>query len=154
MTSRGTTVDLLHTCAQADRVSQVPGDREYADEERDQPVRLAGGEAVPHGPRDPRHDKPRHVRRALISSSLCFCTTVLLTLTCPVPHFHMEMEIMFSFLFRRAYQNNDISEFERVLKTHRQAIMEDPFIREHIEGTSLLFLTQLFVPFLKHIAFT
>lgn len=33
-----------------------------------------------------------------------------------------------------AYQNNDIIEFERILNTNRQTIMEDPFIREHIEG--------------------
>jgi len=33
-----------------------------------------------------------------------------------------------------AYQNNDISEFEKILKTNRRNIMEDPFIREHIEG--------------------
>lgn len=46
-----------------------------------------------------------------------------------------------------AYQNNDISEFERVLKTHRQAIMEDPFIREHIEGSrSLLSFVRLAPP--------
>lgn len=33
-----------------------------------------------------------------------------------------------------AYQNNDINEFEKILKTNRDNIMEDPFIREHIEG--------------------
>ena len=33
-----------------------------------------------------------------------------------------------------AYQNNDINEFEKILKTNRRNIMEDPFIREHIEG--------------------
>lgn len=32
-----------------------------------------------------------------------------------------------------AYQNNDISEFERILEANREAIMADPFIREHIE---------------------
>ena len=32
-----------------------------------------------------------------------------------------------------AYQNNDINEFERILKQNRQTIMDDPFIREHIE---------------------
>ncbi|KAJ8304653.1 hypothetical protein KUTeg_018236 [Tegillarca granosa] len=34
-----------------------------------------------------------------------------------------------------AYQNNDINDFEKILKTNRRNIMEDPFIREHIEGT-------------------
>jgi len=33
-----------------------------------------------------------------------------------------------------AYQNNDINEFESILKSNRENIMEDPFIREHIEG--------------------
>lgn len=33
-----------------------------------------------------------------------------------------------------AYQNDDISEFESILKKHRANIMDDPFIKEHIEG--------------------
>lgn len=33
-----------------------------------------------------------------------------------------------------AYQNNDINEFEKILKQNRSNIMDDPFIREHIEG--------------------
>ena len=33
-----------------------------------------------------------------------------------------------------AYQNNDINEFEKILKQNRSNIMGDPFIREHIEG--------------------
>jgi len=33
-----------------------------------------------------------------------------------------------------AYQNNDIVNFERILKTNRATIMDDPFVREHIEG--------------------
>ena len=33
-----------------------------------------------------------------------------------------------------AYQNNDINEFEKILKNNRRNIMDDPFIREHIEG--------------------
>lgn len=36
-----------------------------------------------------------------------------------------------------AYQNNDINEFESILKQNRQNIMDDPFIREHIEGIFL-----------------
>ncbi|ELV10636.1 Selenocysteine insertion sequence-binding protein 2-like protein [Tupaia chinensis] len=32
-----------------------------------------------------------------------------------------------------AYQNNDITEFEKILKTNHSNIMDDPFIREHIE---------------------
>jgi COP9 signalosome complex subunit 2 len=37
-----------------------------------------------------------------------------------------------------AYQNNDINEFEKILKENRKNIMYDPFIREHIEGTSFV----------------
>lgn len=39
--------------------------------------------------------------------------------------------------FFSAYQNNDINEFERILKSNKASIMDDPFIREHIEGKSL-----------------
>lgn len=41
----------------------------------------------------------------------------------------------------QAYQNDDIKEFETILKNHRQNIMDDPFIREHIEcNLALCFL--------------
>ena len=33
-----------------------------------------------------------------------------------------------------AYQNNDINHFEKILKQNRTTIMNDMFIREHIEG--------------------
>lgn len=33
-----------------------------------------------------------------------------------------------------SYQNNDINEFETILRSNRNNIMADPFIREHIEG--------------------
>lgn len=39
-----------------------------------------------------------------------------------------------------AYQNNDITEFEKILKTNHSNIMDDPFIREHIEGESDLLI--------------
>lgn len=38
------------------------------------------------------------------------------------------------FFSSSAYQNNDITEFEKILKTNHSNIMDDPFIREHIEG--------------------
>ena len=41
---------------------------------------------------------------------------------------------LFLKIFCSSYQNNDINEFEKILKTNRRNIMEDPFIREHIEG--------------------
>jgi COP9 signalosome complex subunit 2 len=33
-----------------------------------------------------------------------------------------------------AYQNNDINAFELILRSNQKSIMEDTFIREHIEG--------------------
>ena len=35
-----------------------------------------------------------------------------------------------------AYQNDDISQFEAILRANRENIMQDAFIREHIEGNS------------------
>ena len=32
-----------------------------------------------------------------------------------------------------AYQRNDIADFERILRSNRATIMDDPFIRAHIE---------------------
>uniref|UniRef100_K1Q5I4 COP9 signalosome complex subunit 2 n=1 Tax=Magallana gigas TaxID=29159 RepID=K1Q5I4_MAGGI len=50
-----------------------------------------------------------------------------------------------------SYQNNDINEFEKILKTNRRNIMEDPFIREHIEGKYLLrnIRTQVLIKLIK-----
>lgn len=52
-----------------------------------------------------------------------------------------------------AYQNNDIEEFELILKRHRQDIMGDTFIREHIEdllgNVRTQVLTQLIKPYTK-----
>ena len=45
-----------------------------------------------------------------------------------------------------AYQNNDINEFELILKHNRQTIMEDLFIREHIEDLLRNIRTQVSVP--------
>ncbi len=33
----------------------------------------------------------------------------------------------------RAFQNQDIREFERILRTNQGAIMGDPFIKRHID---------------------
>ncbi|KAK2164863.1 hypothetical protein LSH36_58g18078 [Paralvinella palmiformis] len=48
-----------------------------------------------------------------------------------------------------AYQNNDISEFEKILKTNRRNIMEDPFIREHIEDLLRNIRTQVLIKLIK-----
>ncbi|KAL3865903.1 hypothetical protein ACJMK2_043251 [Sinanodonta woodiana] len=47
------------------------------------------------------------------------------------------------------YQNNDISEFEKILKTNRSNIMEDPFIREHIEDLLRNIRTQVLIKLIK-----
>ncbi|CAH1796151.1 unnamed protein product [Owenia fusiformis] len=48
-----------------------------------------------------------------------------------------------------AYQNNDINEFEKILKTNRKNIMEDPFIREHIEDLLRNIRTQVLIKLIK-----
>lgn len=48
-----------------------------------------------------------------------------------------------------AYQNNDINDFEKILKQNRQTIMEDTFIREHIEDLLKNIRTQVKYSFLK-----
>lgn len=52
----------------------------------------------------------------------------------------------------QAYQDDDIKEFETILKNHRKNIMDDPFIREHIEGNSVNMLT-MHIIFLVNILF-
>ncbi|XP_074650276.1 COP9 signalosome complex subunit 2 [Tubulanus polymorphus] len=44
-----------------------------------------------------------------------------------------------------SYQNNDINEFEKILKMNRKNIMEDPFIREHIEDLLRNIRTQVLI---------
>jgi len=48
-----------------------------------------------------------------------------------------------------AYQNNDINDFERILRTNRENIMDDPFIREHIEDLLKNIRTQVLVKLIK-----
>jgi len=48
-----------------------------------------------------------------------------------------------------AYQNNDINEFEKILKVNRQTIMEDQFIREHIEDLLRNIRTQVLIKLIK-----
>jgi len=48
-----------------------------------------------------------------------------------------------------AYQNNDINEFEKILKINRQTIMEDTFIREHIEDLLRNIRTQVLIKLIK-----
>ncbi|XP_021945297.1 COP9 signalosome complex subunit 2 [Folsomia candida] len=48
-----------------------------------------------------------------------------------------------------AYQNNDITEFEKILKQNRSNIMDDPFIREHIEDLLRNIRTQVLIKLIK-----
>jgi len=48
-----------------------------------------------------------------------------------------------------AYQNNDINEFEKILQTNRKNIMDDLFIREHIEDLLRNIRTQVLIKLIK-----
>ncbi|XP_077296162.1 COP9 signalosome complex subunit 2 alien isoform X1 [Arctopsyche grandis] len=48
-----------------------------------------------------------------------------------------------------SYQNNDINEFESILKHNRNNIMDDPFIREHIEDLLRNIRTQVLIKLIK-----
>ncbi|XP_050719334.1 COP9 signalosome complex subunit 2 isoform X1 [Eriocheir sinensis] len=48
-----------------------------------------------------------------------------------------------------AYQNDDINEFETILKQNRTNIMDDPFIREHIEDLLRNIRTQVLIKLIK-----
>merc|ERR1719489_88279 len=48
-----------------------------------------------------------------------------------------------------AYQNNDINEFEKILKENRETIMEDAFIREHIEDLLRNIRPQVLIKLIK-----
>ncbi|XP_065841763.1 COP9 signalosome complex subunit 2-like [Oscarella lobularis] len=48
-----------------------------------------------------------------------------------------------------AYQNDDINEFEKILRINRKAIMEDPFIWEHIEDLLRNIRTQVLIKLIR-----
>lgn len=48
-----------------------------------------------------------------------------------------------------AYQNNDINEFESILRQNRSNIMADPFIREHIEDLLRNIRTQVLIELIR-----
>lgn len=50
-----------------------------------------------------------------------------------------------------SYQNNDINQFELILKQNRNNIMDDPFIREHIEDLLRNIRTQVYA---VHVLYT
>jgi COP9 signalosome complex subunit 2 len=48
-----------------------------------------------------------------------------------------------------AYQKNDIMEFEKILKSNRRTIMDDPFIRNYIEDLLKNIRTQVLLKLIK-----
>nr|CAG4643137.1 EOG090X04DO [Ilyocryptus agilis] len=48
-----------------------------------------------------------------------------------------------------AYQNNDICEFEKILRQNHRNIMDDPFIREHIEDLLRNIRTQVLIKLIR-----
>lgn len=48
-----------------------------------------------------------------------------------------------------SYQNNDINEFESILRHNRSNIMADPFIREHIEDLLRNIRTQVLIKLIR-----
>jgi len=60
-----------------------------------------------------------------------------------------DVEILAMTNLVNAYQNNDINEFEKILKVNRQTIMNDPFIREHIEDLLRNIRTQVLIKLIK-----
>ncbi|GAB2211349.1 hypothetical protein Droror1_Dr00024658 [Drosera rotundifolia] len=48
-----------------------------------------------------------------------------------------------------AYQRNEILEFEKILKSNRRTIMDDPFIRNHIEDLLKKIRTQVLLKLIK-----
>jgi COP9 signalosome complex subunit 2 len=48
-----------------------------------------------------------------------------------------------------AYQNNDINEFEKILKLNTRTIMADQFIKEHIEDLLRNIRTQVLIKLIK-----
>ncbi|XP_011067036.1 PREDICTED: COP9 signalosome complex subunit 2 [Acromyrmex echinatior] len=48
-----------------------------------------------------------------------------------------------------SYQNNDINQFELILKQNRNNIMDDPFIREHIEDLLRNIRTQVLIKLIR-----
>ena len=48
-----------------------------------------------------------------------------------------------------AYQNNDIIEYEKILKTNHSSIMDDPFIMEHIDELLQNIRTQVLIKLIK-----
>jgi COP9 signalosome complex subunit 2 len=48
-----------------------------------------------------------------------------------------------------AYQRNEILEFEKILKTNRRTIMDDPFIRNYIEDLLKNVRTQVLLKLIK-----
>ena len=54
-----------------------------------------------------------------------------------------------------AYQANDLREFERILRTNRKSIMDDPFVREYIQELLKNIRTEVLIKLIKpYVEFT
>ncbi|EYC37931.1 hypothetical protein Y032_0756g2088 [Ancylostoma ceylanicum] len=63
--------------------------------------------------------------------------------------FKNEQEIVAMTAMVAAYQENNIDEFQRILERNRESIMQDPFIREHIEELLTNIRTQVLLRLIK-----
>jgi COP9 signalosome complex subunit 2 len=59
--------------------------------------------------------------------------------------FKDEPEILAMTQMVAAYQQNDIQRFEQILEANRATVMNDPFIREHIEELLANIRTEVFI---------
>ncbi|KAF4792894.1 hypothetical protein TURU_117150 [Turdus rufiventris] len=69
--------------------------------------------------------------------------------SCQAKPYKNDPEILAMTNLVSAYQNNDITEFEKILKTNHSNIMDDPFIREHIEELLRNIRTQVLIKLIK-----
>lgn len=63
--------------------------------------------------------------------------------------FKNEQEIVAMTAMVAAYQENDIDEFQRILEKNHESVMQDPFIREHIEELLTNIRTQVLLRLIK-----
>lgn len=63
--------------------------------------------------------------------------------------FKNEQEIVVMTAMVAAYQENDIDEFQRILENNHESVMQDPFIREHVEELLTNIRTQVLLRLIK-----
>lgn len=95
-------------------------------------VALWLGKTLQEWSRNPGNDKPSKVSVPSILTQFLWPEWI---------HFM----VLIAYNLSSSYQNNDITEFEKILKTNHSNIMDDPFIREHIEGQFGRLLASLYI---------